>query len=167
MVPEVTRNNDTAPDDAISLARRQWLIGGGALLAAATTGTAMAASNDHKEHVHGAPKKYQALTATALDCLKTGQECLNHCLKTFKTGDTTLAECAARVQETLATCDMLSQLSSFESKHLNTFLAGCIAVCNDCADECRKHETKHPECKACGDSCVACVKEMKKLPAKA
>ena len=42
-----------------------------------------------------------------------------------------------------------------------------IAVCNDCADECRKHETKHPECKACGDSCVACVKEMKKLPAKA
>ena len=41
MVPEVTRNNDTAPDDAISLARRQWLIGGGALLAAATPSVAI------------------------------------------------------------------------------------------------------------------------------
>jgi len=85
----------------------------------------------------------------------------------FKTGDTTLAECASRVQETLATCAMLSQLSSFESKHLQTFLAGCIDVCNDCEAECRKHEKKHPECKACGDSCVDCVKEMKKLRAKA
>lgn len=169
MTAEVLKNSSMTAESGISLTRRQWLVGSSALFAAAATGTAAAAAgHDHNaQHVHGAPKKYQALNATALDCVKTGQECLDHCYRTFRAGDTSLALCASRVQETLATCTMLSQLSAFESMHLKTFLAGCIDVCNACETECRKHEKKHPECKACGDSCVDCVREMKKLLGKA
>jgi Cys-rich four helix bundle protein (predicted Tat secretion target) len=150
----------------VSLTRRQ-VLAAGALLAAAAAGMASAAGPEHPGHVHGGAKKYEALRTTALDCLKTGQTCLAHCMNTFKNKDTTLAECAQRVEELLATCTMMSQLAAFDSRHFKSFLSGCIDVCNDCERECRKHEKQHAECKACGDSCAACVKEMKPLLGKA
>jgi len=38
-------------------------------------------------------------------------------------------------------------------------------VCEACEKECRKHEMKHAECKACADSCAACLKECQKIAA--
>jgi Cys-rich four helix bundle protein (predicted Tat secretion target) len=150
----------------VSLARRQ-VLAAGVLLAAGAAGLASAAGPEHAGHAHGGAKKYDALREVAHDCLKTGQACLAHCVDTFKNKDTSLAECAQRVEELLATCTMMSQLAAFNSRHLKSFLTGCIDVCNDCERECRKHEKKHAVCKACGDSCAACVKEMKPLLGKA
>ncbi|MDH5711540.1 MAG: four-helix bundle copper-binding protein [Gammaproteobacteria bacterium] len=146
----------------ISLSRRELLAG--ATAAIALTGSSLAfAEQDHKHHHSSNP--YEATIDASLDCLKKGQACLDHCMLLFKKGDTSVADCADTVNEMLAMCSTLSKLSSYQSKHLKAFTKVCIESCKDCLKECRKHEDKHPECKACADSCRNCIKQCEKLVA--
>ena len=148
--------------------RREMLQSGMALTLAAA-GTAMAqtgksdASHDH--HAHGAGGKYAALVNATSDCGHIGQLCLAHCLVLLGQGDKVMAACATSVMQLLATCDALLKLSTQNSKYVPKMAALALAVCEDCEKECRKHETKHKECKDCADACAACAKECKKVAA--
>ncbi len=148
--------------DAIeSLERRKVLTSAGVVAAAAVVSPALAFGADEQHEHH---ENAQAnLVDTALDCIKTGQTCIDHCIELFKSGDTSVAKCADTVQEMLAICTALSQFASYKSKYLPNLAKVCIDVCTDCEEECRKHAEKHAECKACADSCVKCVEECKKL----
>ncbi|MDH5389493.1 MAG: Csp1 family four helix bundle copper storage protein, partial [Gammaproteobacteria bacterium] len=99
----------------------------------------------------------------ALDCIKTGQACNDHCIELVKTGDTSIADCMDILTESLAMCIALSQMASAQSSHLPELAKLCISVCEECEKECRKHEKKHAACKACADSCNACIKACKKI----
>ena len=162
MSPKNLSDTDTIPrlNVEINSGRRKLLAGAGVLAAAVITPASGAM--DHR-HEHGG--KNAALIETAFDCLKTGQACLDHCIESFKAGDTKLAECADTIVDLLASCDALSRLASNDSRHLKQFLAGCTAVCKDCEKACRKHEKEHATCKACADSCADCAREMKKIAA--
>jgi Cys-rich four helix bundle protein (predicted Tat secretion target) len=141
---------------------RRDLLKGAIAVSAATmiSSTAQASSNHHH---HSNPNA--GLVDTALDCLKTGQACLDHCFALFKQGDTSVADCADKVTEMLAMCTALSQMASYQSKHLASLAKLCAAVCKDCKKECDKHAKKHAACKACAESCEKCIKECEKIAA--
>ena len=126
--------------EKISMGRRELLAGATAVIAMAGSNVAMA-EMDHSHHHASNP--HEAAVDAALDCLKKGQACLDHCMILFKQGDNSVAACADTVNEMLAMCTTLSKLASYQSKHLKAFAKVCIASCKDCRKECRKHEDKH------------------------
>jgi Cys-rich four helix bundle protein (predicted Tat secretion target) len=139
---------------------RRDLLKGAIAVSAATmiSGTAQA-SNHHQSNPNA------GLVDTALDCVKKGQACLDHCIKLFKKGDTSVADCADKVTEMLAMCTALSQMASYQSKHLAKFAKVCAAVCRDCKKACDEHAKKHAACKACAESCEKCIKACEKIAA--
>jgi len=158
-----------------SISRRQILLGGvGLAAAAAATGASAEDTHDHGAHAPGtsgtyteaqAHKRHAAATAAADECIETGRACLSHCLETFVADDTTMAECALAVQQMLRVCDAFAFLASQDSQVLADLARACMAVCEYCERECRVHEDHQPECKACADACADLIVETKKLVA--
>ncbi len=140
--------------------RREVLAAAGTVAAAAFVAPAMAADHDH-HHDHGVAAK-AGLTASALDCVATGNACVAHCLDSFIAGDTSLAICAKTAEDVVAVCAALAKLAVGKSPHLAAYTKVAILVCRDCEKECRKHADKHPTCKACAESCAACAEECAK-----
>ena len=144
--------------------RREMLKTVGAAMAAAIASSALAADHDH--HNHGAMgNPYASLIASSSDCLKTGEACLAHCLVLLGQGDKEMAACAQSVNGLLAVCGTLGKLAGQNSKHTAAMAKLAADVCAECEKECRKHEKKHAECKACADACASCLKECKKISA--
>ncbi len=150
----------TKQESPESLDRRKLLIGAGAIISAASAGTVLAADG---HQMHSGHQMDTGLVDTALNCVKNGHACIDHCLQLFKVGDTSVAECADKVQEMLAMCTALSQLASYQSRHLKSLARVCIDVCLDCEVECRKHASMHAVCKACADACAECVEACHKV----
>ncbi|MFO0599628.1 MAG: four-helix bundle copper-binding protein [Myxococcaceae bacterium] len=98
----------------------------------------------------------------AVDCLKVGRECLDHCIRQLSTGDTMMAECAATTRAMLATCDAVVQLAMLDSKYFKDAAALCAKACRDCEAACKKHSGHHAECKACMESCKRCAEACEK-----
>lgn len=137
-------------------------VAASAAIATGVSGTVLAGSN-HDHMNHGNPNA--ALVDTSLDCLKTGQACLDHCIQLFKQGDTSVADCADKVNEMLAMCTALSKMASYNSSHLAEVAKVCAAVCKDCKKACEKHAKKHKACKECAASCEDCIKACEKIAA--
>lgn len=133
-------------------------LGAGALAATALGGSAVAAGMAH--HHHHVTGKHAELAKTLHHCVATAEACIDHCLDSFKQGDTTLADCAISVQETMAFCAAHAKLASYDSRYLKAMVDLGIRICGDCEKECRKH-AKHASCKACADACSACIKACK------
>ena len=142
--------------------RREALLSGAAIAAAAVVGRAQAAEMQHHNH---AAMANTALVSAAADCIQKGQVCLNHCLYLLGQGDKEMAACAKSVNEMLALCSALQSVANQESATLPRLAAIAMEVCNQCEEECKKHADKHDACKACGESCNACAKECKKIAA--
>lgn len=98
----------------------------------------------------------------ALECVRAGRECLDHCVRSLSTGSTMMAECAATVRAMLPLCDAVSQLAMLDSKHLKALAAVCAKACRDCEAACKKHAGHHAECKACMESCQRCATACEK-----
>jgi Cys-rich four helix bundle protein (predicted Tat secretion target) len=156
------------PAHASALGRRELLAAAGA--AALLAGAGRAVGAEGQEHGHEkryfdarAAKAHPALVAAANDCVAKGQVCISHCLETFRLGDTTMADCAAVVQEMLPVCTALGYLAAYDSRHLKDLARACIPVCESCEKECRVHEEHQRECKDCADACAVVIREAKKL----
>ena len=138
--------------------RRDMIVASGALAAAASAGSQVLAAGDadHAHH-HFAKGLNQPLLAAMSQSVQAGQVCLHHCVESMKAGDTTLAKCLAAVQDMVAVCTAGGALTAFQSPFLKDLLKVSLQVCEACEAECRKHAQTHPECKACGEACVACI----------
>jgi Cys-rich four helix bundle protein (predicted Tat secretion target) len=141
-----------------SISKRDFLTmaASGALLAVA--GGAMAAEEGH-EHHHGAARS--PIVDAAEECVSSGRACISHCMESFKSGDTTLADCARSVEDMVPLCNAMAQLATSGSGHAKALGEVCTAVCEDCEKECRKHEDKHEVCKECGDACARLIEVLK------
>ena len=142
--------------------RREALLSGAAIAAAAVVGRVQAAEMAHHHH---AAMANAGLTTAAVDCIQKGQVCLSHCLQLLGQGDKEMAACAKSVNQMLALCGALQSLANQESAYLPQLAKIAMDACNQCEDECKKHADKHEACKACGESCNACAKECKKIAA--
>ena len=125
-----------------------------AALAAGSMGSAVAATG----HMHHGSNKNQHVIDTAMDCIKDGNACLDHCMQSFKTGDTSLADCAESVNKMLAMCTAVSQMAAYNAENLGELAKVCMKECEACKSECDKHASKHEACKMCADSCKECAK---------
>jgi Cys-rich four helix bundle protein (predicted Tat secretion target) len=158
----MTQKMDPTQTD-ISTDRRNLLIGAGMLGAGALAATAVGTTSfagEHEHHNHGASPKHASMIAALYACVRTGEACIDHCIDSFKAGDTSLATCAEKVLETGAFCTAHARMASYDSPHLKAMAELGMKICADCEKECLKHE-KHALCKACGDACAACIKECK------
>lgn len=146
------------------LSRRNLLLGAGAAaMAYAPMAAAMEQQHKHHgKHDHSKHKPQQEGVLEAVnDCLDKGQRCIAHCLVLFQEGDTSVADCAAKVHEMQAICGSFSYLLTANSGHIKASAALCEAVCKECAEECRKHD-QHHECRHCADACEATIAAIKK-----
>ena len=139
--------------------RREVLLAMGAAATAAYAGSATAAMQGHNHSSHK-PQHEDVLDASNA-CTDTGERCIAHCLVSFVEGDTELAKCASKVHEMKAICGAFSTLVTANSVYSKEYAKVCIAACEDCEKECRKHD-EHFECKDCADACAALVKAIKK-----
>ncbi len=90
-----------------TVSRRALLVGAGALGAALAADTSVAGdAPDHRPEDH-APKNPDVLEAVN-DCVVKAQQCAAHCLVAFREGDTTLADCARKVNEMRPICGAFS-----------------------------------------------------------
>ncbi|MFC1588813.1 Csp1 family four helix bundle copper storage protein [Pseudomonadota bacterium] len=147
--PKKPSKQDEQQEDGIS--RRDILLGMGAAATFAYAGTAsaaMPAGHDHSKHSAQNP----AVLDAANVCVDKAQRCIAHCLVTFQEGSTDLAVCASKVQEMQEICTAFSYLLSANSTYIKELASISEKVCQDCSDECRKHE-KHHECRNCADAC--------------
>lgn len=118
-----------------------------------------------KDAKAAAPVVNQALLDAAQECLRAGEACLDHCIRTLSTGDKSMAECAGTVRAMLPMCRALVDLNRLGSAHLKALAAVCAKVCRDCEKACEKHAHHHAECKACMESCQKCAAECEKAAA--
>lgn len=100
------------------------------------------------------------LTASALDCVGTAEECLTHCLESLSKGDDSLKHCAVTVRDTITACEALAGFAAAKSAHLAAYIPVCKKICEDCLEECKKHAGHHEVCKRCADACQACINAM-------
>lgn len=158
-MPNNFRFPDAAPAESVT--RRAAL----SLAAAATVAATAAMAGEDQEHDHEGhymgPPKHEPLVAAALDCVKRGELCADHCLMMLGMGNTELKDCMRSVQTMLPMCVALARLAALDAKRLKSYAAVCRDVCADCEEECKKHADKHALCKACAESCAACIKECK------
>ncbi|MCC7413573.1 MAG: four-helix bundle copper-binding protein [Gammaproteobacteria bacterium] len=145
-----------------SPARRLALLGAVAGLAATATWPARA-HHGVPGVVHG--PAHEALAAAAAACVRTGDDCLAHCIGSLTMGDTMLAVCADRVMQMRASCDALASMAAYDSRHLPALARVCAEVCRDCESECRQHEAMHAICGVCADACATCIDECGKVSA--
>jgi Cys-rich four helix bundle protein (predicted Tat secretion target) len=165
--------NERRDDNETSgITRRALLVGAGAAVLASGARTALAGSHEHADHAghgdhagHSAAGNNPTVTKAAMDCIASGNVCIEHCLVQLRDGNTAMADCAAAVTEMHAVCTGLATLAAQNSKHLGKYAAACLEICKTCEAECRKHEKMHAACKACADSCKACIAECEKLVA--
>jgi Cys-rich four helix bundle protein (predicted Tat secretion target) len=146
--------------------RREAMVGSGTFLMTALSTTALAQTkeqaHDHA-HMHGGANAQ--LIAAASDCVVKGQECLAHCLVLLADGDKAMGSCAKGVNQMLAACGALQNLAAQQSTLTPAMAKVALEACQFCEKECRKHEKKHAECKACMESCLNCIKQCKALVA--
>ena len=146
------------------ISRRALLVGAGALGATLATWASLAGDAPGHRHEDHAPKHPDALNAVN-DCVVKAQQCAAHCLVAFQEGDTTLADCARKVNEMLPICKAFSYQVASNSPYVKTLSAVCRQACKDCEAECRKHEDKHLECKECAEACAQVIAAIKTLSA--
>ncbi len=164
MSNSTNRDEIQSPDSVGGLSRRELLAGAGALGALFASGAALAGDAPGHRHEDHAPRHPGVLEATN-DCVVKGQQCAAHCLVAFREGDTTLADCASKVNEMLPICKAFSYQLAANSKYVKALSAVCRQACKDCEAECRKHDDKHVECKECGDACQQLVAAIDRLSA--
>jgi len=144
-------------------ASRRRLLKGLVATSAVLAASPVLAAADHSHHQHHGSSMNKSLIKISNECAQHGDECVAHCIELFKTGDTTLAKCADTVNEMIVMCRALAKMATYESTELVAVAKVCMAVCQTCADECGKHAKTHENCKACADSCLECIEEIKKI----
>ncbi|TGM06606.1 four-helix bundle copper-binding protein [Leptospira jelokensis] len=126
--------------------------------------TLSAEDHDHSGSMPTAAKsKYAKAMMAAVHCQLSAEVCLSHCLTELGKGEKSMAACAASTREVISLCDSFVKLASQNSSFTKKLANLCIEVCESCAKECDKHANHHAVCKECRDSCLACVKELKKV----
>lgn len=90
----------------------------------------------------------------------------NHCASSCTQEEDVkmMASCIQLDMECAAVCYAAAQLMSLGSSRAQEFCALCADICDECAEECGKHEhMKH--CKECADACRICAEECRNFAA--
>ena len=109
-------------------------------------------------------KGYHTYQTCIEACLKCAAIC-NHCASSCAQEDDVkmMARCIQLDMECAAICYASAQLMSLGSDKAKDICRLCAAICNECGNECAKHETEH--CQECAAACKKCAEECEKMAA--
>jgi hypothetical protein len=95
-------------------------------------------------------------------CLKCAAIC-NHCAASClqEPDPKMMVKCIQLDMECAAVCYAAVQLMSLGSDKAAELCRICAAICEECANECVKHNNVH--CKECAEVCNDCAAECKKM----
>ncbi len=137
------------------------LVGAATTLAhvvTAVAGCAAQTANAGSTLPAGAPGDARsALQRAAAECVRAGEACLSHCIRSLSTGSTMMAACASKVRVMLSICRAVEALATTDSPHLAPLARICAAACTECAEACSAHAAHHVECAECERACRASV----------
>lgn len=93
-------------------------------------------------------------TSCADACLGESEvSSLKHCIRTD-------LDCADICRSTVA---VLSRQTEPDWRIIGAQLQACVAACQACGDECRKHAEHHDHCRVCADACDECEDACQRL----
>ena len=97
-------------------------------------------------------------------CLKCAAIC-NHCASSCAQEDDVkmMATCIQLDMECAAICYASAQLMSLGSDKAKQVCRICADICEQCGNECGKHQTEH--CQECSRVCKQCAEECRKMAA--
>jgi hypothetical protein len=94
-------------------------------------------------------------------CLKAMALC-NHCATSCleESDIKMMAKCIQLDMECVVICNATAQLLSLGSAHAVAVAKICAVMCDECAQECKKHDNKHCQecaiaCQECADACLS------------
>ncbi|KAB7666523.1 four-helix bundle copper-binding protein [Bacillus sp. B1-b2] len=103
-------------------------------------------------------EKEQLVIKSLQECMIVANHCMNECLAEEHVGR--MLDCIYLDRECVEICSHLEQAIIRKSLYAKELAKICIAVCEDCAKECKKHDHKH--CQYCAEICTQCVENCKK-----
>ena len=98
------------------------------------------------------------IVETAMDCIAAGEICMHHAMLLFANADTSMADCAHQVTDSIAICRALATLAAHNSRALREVVQVSIPINEACEQECLRHADQHAECQAMADACAACLR---------
>ena len=95
-------------------------------------------------------------------CLRCAAVC-NHCASSCTQEDNVkmMARCIQLDMECAAICYAAAQLMSIGSERSQELCRICAEICEECGNECGKHQTEH--CRECAEMCHHCAEECRRM----
>jgi len=142
--------------------RRELIMAAGGVALATTAGKVFAGEVKQHEHKGGHGHmglKHLDLIKASAKCLRAGEIANRFSLTAAENGDISMIKSVKLVQETIAACEALIRLATYDSKSLSAFASATAAVCDAAEKECSKHKAHKPHemcakaCRECSDAC--------------
>ncbi|QTM98766.1 four-helix bundle copper-binding protein [Sediminibacillus dalangtanensis] len=106
-----------------------------------------------------AHEKYQELLNTLHDCMVQCNHCYDACLE--EDDVKMMAPCIRLDRECADICGYLAQAITRGTPYVAELASVCAKICEDCGNECKKHEQEH--CQKCADICMKCADACRKV----
>ncbi|HNR54196.1 MAG TPA: four-helix bundle copper-binding protein [Flavobacteriales bacterium] len=87
-----------------------------------------------------------------MNCVAASETCADRCLDEKEIRKMTT--CIRTDLDCADMCTLTARYLARNSPHLSGVLEQCIAICQACEAECRRHDMDH--CRTCADACAAC-----------
>ncbi|MFC6859876.1 four-helix bundle copper-binding protein [Zunongwangia atlantica] len=95
----------------------------------------------------------EKLVNALVDCVNHCNYCADACLDTDDIG--MMKDCIRTDKVCAEVCSALAKVAVIERANITDLVKYCAAICQQCADECKKHDHKH--CQDCATACETCV----------
>lgn len=103
--------------------------------------------------------QFQSCIEACLRCSAICNHCASECLK--EQDVKMMARCIQLDLECAAICQAAAQLMSLGSSRAEDVCRLCAEFCEECGNECAKHDMVH--CKECAEICFRCAEECRKM----
>lgn len=104
-------------------------------------------------------EEYSSVIEALHECMEACNHCYTSCLNEEDVHHMT--ECIKLDRECADICSFFEQALTRNTPYVKEWAQLCIRACNDCAEECSKHDHQH--CKQCADACKRCAEECQTL----
>lgn len=102
-------------------------------------------------------QEHQEIIRQLNDCANESNHCFNACLQEEEVN--MMAPCIKLVRDCADICQFTASMLARGSEHAHHLLKECAVICQDCAEECAKHDYDH--CKKCTEVCRKCTEACK------
>lgn len=95
------------------------------------------------------------------ECMEACNHCFDSCLKEDDVAH--MGGCIRFDRECADFCGYLEQAIARKSPFVKELARVCAEICEQCGNECKKHD--HDHCQACADACFSCADACKQFAA--